>query len=195
MQTSTQLLFGASLLFFSIPIITPFVVRIQKFKNIELAQKITKWHISVSIFVIFSLTTYFFGFRFQSGETNIVFIVLVAAAYLYLIGLIFQIKPRLLGATLGVVVAFLFLLVILMNILVSAIDGKTNRIELASNLYCEVYQFGFAGNPGGLGVSVYRYLGLGISRRLIRGSYLDEIKYPFNTQEGACKYTMARMSS
>jgi Na+-transporting methylmalonyl-CoA/oxaloacetate decarboxylase gamma subunit len=195
MQTNILILFGVTLLFLGIPIIIPFVARIQKLKHFELAQKVLQVHVVISMFVIFTLAAYFLGIRFQLGEANIVLMVVAAAAYLYLIWSVFQIKPRLLGVTLGIVIGFLFLLVILMSIFGAVMDGKTNRIELASNLYCEASQFGFAGvTSGGVNVSVYRDLGIGISRRLARGSYLDEANYPFDTEEGACKYAMAKVS-
>jgi hypothetical protein len=178
----------------SIPLIAPFVASIEKFKYFGVARNIVQRYALISIFVIFIAAAYFSGLRFQSNAANIVLQLIALACYLNLIGFVFSIKPRLLGLILGLAVLALSLLIVLGSILSVAVDAKTNHITLTPTTYCEVNQVGFAGNQGGLDVSVYRYLGFGISRRLLHDSYLDEIKYPFQNQEGACSYAMAKIN-
>jgi hypothetical protein len=193
MQSGTLVLLSFSVPL-SIPLIAPFVASIEKFKYFGVARNIVQRYALISIFVIFIAAAYFSGLRFQSNAANIILQFIALASYLSLIGFVFSIKPRLLGLILGLTVLALSLLMVLGSILSFAVDGKTNQITLTPNVYCEVNQFGFAGNQGGLNVSVYRHLGFGISRRLFYDSYLDEIKYPFQNQEGACSYAMAKVN-
>ena len=178
----------------SIPVIAPFVATIERFKYFGVARNIVQRYALISTFVILIAAAYFWGLRFQSGDANIVLQFIALGCYLNLAGFVFTIKPRSLGLILGLGVLVASSLIALGGILSDSIDGKTNRIILTPTLYCEVNQFGFAGSQGGLNVSIYRYLGFGISRRLLHYSYLDEIRYPFQNQEGACSYAMGRVN-
>jgi hypothetical protein len=178
----------------SIPVFAPFVASIERFRYFGVERNIVQRYAVISTFVILIAAAYFIGLRFQSAAANIVLQFIALGCYLNLAGFVFTIKPRSLGLILGLAVLVLSLLIALGSILSFAIDGKTNQIKLTSTFYCEVNQFGFAGSQGGLNVSIYRYLGFGISRRLLHDTYLDEIKYPFQNQEGACSYAMAKVN-
>lgn len=193
MQSNALVLLSISIPL-SIPVIAPFVASIKKFQYFGVARNIVQKYALISIFVIFIVAAYFSGLRFQSSAANLVLQFITLAFYLNLTGFVFSIKPRLLGLILGLTVLALSLLMILGSILSVAIDGKTTHITLTPTAYCEVNQFGYAGSQGGLEVSIYRYLGFGISRRLLHDSYLDEIKYPFQSQEDACSYAMAKVN-
>jgi len=178
----------------SIPVIAPFVATVERFKYFGVARNIVQRYVLTSTFVIFIAAAYFLGLRLQSYPANIVLQFIALGCYCNLAGFVFTIKPRSVGLILGFAVLVSSLLIALGSILSVAIDGKTSRIKLTPTLYCEVNQFGVAGSQGGLSVSIYRYLGFGISRRLLHDTYLDEIKYPFQDQEGACSYAMAKVN-
>lgn len=193
MQSNALVLLGLSVPL-SIPVFAPFLASIERFRYFGVVRNIVQRYALISTFVIFIAAAYFVGLRFQSNAANIVLQFIAIGCYLNLAGFVFTIKPRSLGLILGLAILVLSLLIALGGILSFAIDGKTNQIKLTPTFYCEVNQFGFAGSQGGLSVSIYRYLGFGISRRLLHDTYLDEIKYPFQNQEGACSYAMAKVN-
>lgn len=179
----------------SIPLITPFVATISKFKYFSLEQNLARRYALISIFVIvFIANYYYFGLRFQSDAANIVLQFITLTCYLYLVGFVFQIKPRLLGKLLGVFSVVLSLFLILFITLSFETEDKTSQIKLTPNTYCKVNRYGYI-LEGGLNVSIYKYLGFGIMRRLFYDSYPDEIRHPFQDQEGACNYAMTKLAS
>ena len=132
MQTNALVLLSMSVPL-SIPLIAPFVASIEKYKHFGVTLNIMQKYALLSVFVIFIIAAYFFGLRFQSNVANIVLQLITLACYLNLIGLVFKIKPRLLGLALASVVLVLSLLATLGIVLSFAIDGKPNQIKLTSN--------------------------------------------------------------
>ena len=178
---------------FSIPLIMPFVASIGKFKYFGLERNIVRRYMFLSVFVVFIVAANFSGLRFQTNEANIVFKFLALVCFLNLISLAFQIKPRLIGIILGVLTVVLSLFLILFIILSFETEDKISHIKLTPSTYCEVNRYSYI-LEGGFNVSIYKYLGFGISRRLFRDSYPDEISYPFQDQVGACNYSMAKLA-
>ena len=194
MPTSAVILLGLIVTFLSLPVTLPFLSLIPKLQTVGRLPNTTSRHRLVSAIVLLVIAAYLLGFTFQSKPVNLVIVLLVAACFLNLIGLVFQIKPRYLALGLGIVIVLLFGLVSLGNLLSLTIDGNTSKFEVNSTLYCEIYQFGFAGNQGGLDVTLYRKVGLGLSHKVFHEGYLDEVKYPFSNLEGACKYAASKIN-
>jgi hypothetical protein len=182
------------LIFLSIPLGLPIVATIKKSKYLDIAQEITTRYAVISICVLSIITAYFLGLRFESKAANIVVLLIFIICYFSLISIVYKIKPRFLGITIASAIVVFSFIITFGIVLSFTIDDKPNQIRLASNLHCEVFQFGFAGDQGGLDVSIYKDLSLGIKRRVFHEGYLDEIKYPFQNQEQACSYARAKIN-
>jgi hypothetical protein len=193
MQTNTFILITISILL-SIPLGVPVAATIKKSKYLDVAQDIIARYAVISISVLSIVTAYFWGLRFESHAANIVVLLSSLVCYLSLISIVYKIKPRLLGIPLASAIVAITLIITFGTALSFAVDDKSNQIRLASNLHCEVFQFGFAGDQGGLDVSIYKDLGVGIKRRVFHDGYLDEINYPFQNQEQACNYARTKIN-
>lgn len=192
LTNNTLLITGLILL--SIPLWLPIAAAIKESKYLDVTQAVIVRYAVISISVLSIGTAYFWGLRFKSPAANIVVSLISIICYFSLISIVFKVKPRFLGIPLATTIIVFSLLISFGVILSFAVDDKPNQIELTSNLSCEVFQFGFAGSQGGLEVSIYQDLGLGIKRRVFHYGYLDEIKYPFQNQEEACNYAKATIN-
>jgi hypothetical protein len=182
------------LILLSIPLGVPIVAAIKESKYFDVTQAANVRYAVISICVLSIVTAYFWGLRFESHAANIVVSLISIICYFSLISIVFKIKPRFLGIPLASAIIVLSLLISFGVVLSFAVDDEPNQVKLTSNLRCEVFQFGFAGGQGGLDVSIYKDLGLGIKRRVFHYGYLDEIDYPFQNQEQACNYAAATIN-
>jgi hypothetical protein len=184
----------AVLILLSIPLGVPILAVIKESKYLDVAQETSVRYAIISICVISIVTAYSWGLRFGSHAANIVVTLISLVCYFSLISIVFRIRPRFLGIPLASAIVIFSLLIAFGVILSFAVDEKPNQIELTSILRCEVFQFGLAGDQGGLDVSIYKELGLGIERRVFHYGYLDEINYPFQNQEQACNYARTKIN-
>lgn len=193
MQTGS-IIFGVLITFLSIPIIIPFLSLMPKLQSLGNLPNTTIRHRLVSAIVLLVISAYALGFTFQFKPVNLVIAFLAVACFFNLITLIFQLKPRFFALALGIITVLLSGLVGLGSLLALAIDGNTTKFKVSSKLNCEVYPFGFASTQGGLDVTLYRKVGMGLNYKVLHEGYLDEIKYPFSNPEGACKYASAKIN-
>jgi uncharacterized membrane protein YvlD (DUF360 family) len=188
MQTNALIVLAIVALSLIVPILAPFRHVFLKNSVTESAGKMNSRALKVTSVAIFILVAYFTGLSFNSEFANIIFALIFVSCYLCLVLLVFSVKPKYIGLTLGTLCSLVAAIFMLSVLIAFAFDGKPDIRQLDKNYYCEINEFGGMGVQEGFSVTVYHYLGLGLNYKVAHNGYLYEEKWPFSSTEDVCKF-------
>jgi len=181
---------GLALIF---PLVSPLAVRhFNKKQGIGGDPDSIRRHLLLSGIIVLIWALGFSGISFHEKIGNALAVVLACLCYLSLVSLLFSVRPKFVGFSIGIASSIAFLIAFLFWAFLYSIDDIQYAKAAGPDLHCEVSYFGLAGSSSGMKVKLIKSR-FGIDRNVGIAWFVDgQDTPPFTTNEGACLYMLGR---